>query len=604
MEKNDKKSNNVLPDYSSFFKGAEDNGKVPAKVLKSIFKSNKKEFTISTLLYFVKACALWIVPIVTANVINIVTTPAEPNHSLYALFFNCIILLILIIQNLYTHVLYINYTSKALRNVGVGLRNSLIKKLQQISLTYHKELQSGALQSKFIHDVEAIESLLNQLVINLFACIVNVVITVIITVVKSPAVTAFFAVIIPLNVLIVYLFRKKMRVTNKNYRKEVENVSSKVTTMLEMIPITKAHGLEDTEINKMESSLLNLRSAGMYLDHINARFSSSSWVTSTALSAICLMFTGFLAYTGKITVGEVVLFQSYFSTISGNIQSLLNIYPEITKGTESIKSVSEIMISENIENNSGKIKLRYVHGTVQFRNVYYRYPHMTKNVIKNFSLDVDPGECVAFVGSSGSGKSTIMNMIIGSLDATDGEVLIDGKPMGLLNLHDYRKFISVVPQNCILFNGSIRDNITYGIKNVTEDELQKVLELANINEFLAALPEGLDTIVEEHGGNLSGGQKQRISIARALIRNPKIIILDEATSALDNISEFHIQKAMSSLKKDRTTFIVAHRLSTIRDADKIVVMENGEGIESGTFEELINKKGKFYNLKTLSEINT
>ena len=171
----------------------------------------------------------------------------------------------------------------------------------------------------------------------------------------------------------------------------------------------------------------------------------------------------------------------------------------------------------------------------------------------------------------------------------------------MLNLQDYRHFLAVVPQNCILFSGTIKENILYGLANYSKQRFEQVLDLANIREFTDKLPDGINTYVEEHGGNLSGGQKQRISIARAMMRDPKIIILDEATSALDNISEYHVQQAMSSLMKNRTTFIVAHRLSTIRDANKIVVMENGECIEQGTYDELMKKHGKFYELKTLSD---
>ena len=388
------------------------------------------------------------------------------------------------------------------------------------------------------------------------------------------------------------------------FRKESENVSSKITTMLEMIPVTKAHGLENTEIHKMEASLQSMKNAGILLDHSQAQFGSWAWVVGNIMSAVCLVFTGYMAYIGKLSVGDVVLFQAYFNTITGNIQSLLNIYPEFAKGAESIKSVSEIMISDNIENNDGKIRLRYVHGTVQFKNVSYKYPSGDKTVVKNLSLDVEPGDCVAFVGASGSGKSTVMNMIIGFLHATEGEIDIDGKPIEMLNLQDYRHFLAVVPQNSILFSGTIKENIVYGLAKYSEKKLEQVIELANIREFTDKLPDGINTMVEEHGGNLSGGQKQRISIARALMRDPRIIILDEATSALDNISEYHVQQAMSSLIKGRTTFIVAHRLSTIRDANKIVVMENGECVEQGTYDELMKKHGKFYELKTLNEMNT
>ena len=233
----------------------------------------------------------------------------------------------------------------------------------------------------------------------------------------------------------------------------------------------------------------------------------------------------------------------------------------------------------------------------------YRYPDSDQHVVKNFDLHVAPGECIAVVGSSGSGKSTLMNMIIGFLKPASGTIAVDGKSLSEVDLSEYRHFISVVPQNSILFAGTVRENITYGLDRYTEEDLQRVVKMANVEEFVKDFPEGLDTQIGEHGGRLSGGQKQRITIARALIRNPKILILDEATSALDNISEYHVQKAISSLIKGRTTFIVAHRLSTIRDADRIVVMENGEAVEIGTYEELMAKKGKFYELMNLNDMS-
>ena len=207
------------------------------------------------------------------------------------------------------------------------------------------------------------------------------------------------------------------------------------------------------------------------------------------------------------------------------------------------------------------------------------------------------------IGGTGSGKTSLVNMIPRFYDATEGEVLIDGKPLTELNLSKYRHYISVVPQNSILFSGTIRENITYGLGSYTEEQLNKAIEMANLSEFVNKLPDGLNTRIGENGDKLSGGQKQRINIARALIRDPKILILDEATSALDNISEYHVQQAISSSIKGRTTFIVAHRLSTIRDADRIVVMESGVAVETGTYEELMAKKGKFYELKCLNEMN-
>ena len=275
--------------------------------------------------------------------------------------------------------------------------------------------------------------------------------------------------------------------------------------------------------------------------------------------------------------------------------------PQISKGTEALYSISEILTAKDVEIVFGKTVVADIDGNIDFEDLCYRYPNAERNVLSNFNLSVKKGECIAVVGGSGSGKSTLMNIIIGFMMPTSGDLKIDGKSIKDINLQEYRHQISVVPQNSILFSGTIRDNITYGLSKYSEEDLSRVIKMANLEDFIKELPYGLDTHIGEHGGKLSGGQKQRITIARALIRNPKILILDEATSALDNVSEYHVQKAISTSIQGRTTFIVAHRLSTIRNADRILVMENGECVESGTYEELIAKKGKFFELKNLND---
>lgn len=599
--KNEKIRRQPLPDYESLFsENNEDIRKKPIKLLMSILGSNRLKILVSSVLYIVKACATWIIPIITSNIINAITY--RNDNVVKSLIINFVVLLVVILQNIPTHVLYSKYTDGMLRNIGSGLRNTLLRKLQHLSISYHKEIESGRIQSKFIRDIEAIEFFNTHFVKSVIPAIIGIIVSLGITIAKSGIITVFFAVVIPVNVIIVTAFRKKMRKNNYRYRKENETMSADVATMIEMIPVTKAHGLENEEIAKLEQTIKNLKAEGFIFDRTNAYFNSFTWVAGQVLSGVCLLFAGYLAIIGKINVGDIVLYQTYFSTISSSVQTLVNIYPELTKGIESVRSVSEVFLSDEVEDDKDKISLRYVHGSINFDNVSYRYPNAQADTIKNFSLNVNPGECVAFVGSSGSGKSTIMNMIIGFLKPTAGSLEFDGKPIEYLNLTTYRKFISVVPQNTVLFQGTIRDNITYGMQNVTEEQLMSVVEAANINEFLNQLPNGINTYVGEHGDKLSGGQKQRISIARALIRDPKILILDEATSALDNVSERHIQEAISRLIKGRTTFIVAHRLSTIRDADKIVVMDDGKIAEMGTFEELMNLKGKFYRLKKLNEI--
>ena len=229
----------------------------------------------------------------------------------------------------------------------------------------------------------------------------------------------------------------------------------------------------------------------------------------------------------------------------------------------------------------------------------YHYRDSNEMVFSDLNFTVNPGETLAIVGPSGAGKTTILNLIIGFMEATGGQVCIDGYDIKTLNLHHYRKYLAVVPQTSILFRGTLRENITYGMDPVPIQRLHDVIKIANLEEVVDSLPDGLDTMIREHGSNLSGGQRQRISIARAFLRDPKILILDEATSALDTISERKIQEATKRLAKDRTTFIVAHRLSTVRDADKIAVLGDGGLLEFGTYEELIAKKGAFYRLKEM-----
>ena len=236
---------------------------------------------------------------------------------------------------------------------------------------------------------------------------------------------------------------------------------------------------------------------------------------------------------------------------------------------------------------------------VEFVNVDFKYPDSEKWILHDVSLKVEAGESIAFVGESGAGKSTILNLLIGFVPPANGKILIDGINMVNLDLNEYRHQIAVVPQNTILFSGTIVDNITYGLGNVPRQEVEEVIREVGLWELVEKLPQGLDTQLGEHGDKLSGGQRQRISIARALIRKPKIVVFDEATSALDSASEKKVQEATSRMMENCTTFLVAHRLSTIRNADRIVAMKEGRIVEVGTYEELMGKKGYFYELKSL-----
>nr|WP_246428033.1 ABC transporter ATP-binding protein [Paenibacillus phyllosphaerae] len=567
------------------------------RFLISLYKGNFRNLLISVLFLIIKSLPVYALPIVTSNIINIATNPGE--HAIRSLWINFAVIAVIIAQNIPTHAWYVSYMSRASRHVEAGLRSALVRKLQQLSITYHRDLQSGRLQSKVLRDVEAVEQLSKQVMLSLLPAVFNIIVAVGITVSHSWSVSMFFILTIPISVVLVSIFRRKIRRTNSEFRQEIEQMSSRMSEMVEMIPVTRAHGLEKVEIQRIDDTLRNIQGKGRKLDLLEAYFGASNWVTFQIFQVLCLFFTAILAYRGQIPVGDIVMYQGFFNMILASITGLMTIYPNIAKGFESIRSISEILKSQEIERNQGKLKLTSLRGEFSFQQVQLIYPGSEHHVLEEVNLEVQPGECIAFVGASGAGKSTILNLVIGFLQPTGGKIMVDGVDLDTIDLRTYRKFLAVVPQTNILFSGSIRDNICYGLKDIPEERIEEAIRMANLEELVARLPKGLDTMVGEHGGKLSGGQRQRIAIARALIRDPRVIILDEATSALDNASEFHVQKAMQELIKGRTTFIVAHRLSTIRDADRIVVMKNGRVAEVGTFDELIARKGEFYNLKQL-----
>lgn len=604
-----KRSDNAIPDYDYLFNDdSSKTGKKKNRFLYKLLKMNFWAVLLNCFVYIFQSAPLYVVPLATADIIDLVTKAVSSGgitgEIINRLIIDCVIIFIFVVQNVPSTVLRSFVVSKAVRKTSAGIKSTVVRKLQSLSITYHKDMQTGSVQSKFLKDTDSVDSLFNCIMQSLIPNLMSAIISSAIAIYKNGTVALFFLCVIPCNVLITFAFRKKIRKTNRDYRIKTEIMSNKLTNMLVMTPVTKSHGLEETELRSVESSIKQLEGSGKKVDLTAACFGAMYWVVNNLLNSSCLVFCAFLALNGKITVGEVVLYQSMFAAISGYVSSIVSIVPQIASGAEALSSLSEIMNVTDVEYNVGKKKVAAVKGDVEFDHVSYRYPGGDQPVIKDFSLSVKAGECIAVVGSSGSGKSTLMNMIIGFLKPTEGALYIDGKSIDDLDLSAYRHHISVVPQNSILFAGSIRDNITYGLEKYTEEQLQKVVEQADITEFLPELPDGLDTNVGENGGKLSGGQKQRVTIARALIRNPSILILDEATSALDNISEYHVQKAIASCVKGRTTFVVAHRLSTIRDADRIVVMEGGVCVETGTYEQLMAKKGKFYELKALNDMNS
>lgn len=567
------------------------------KILLGLYKGQYMRLVLAVALFAIKHTPVWVLPIATANIINAAT--GHEKNAVRTIVINTIVMAVLILQNVFTNYWHTYFYAKVIRNVECGLRSSMVRKLQQLSITYHNEMQSGRLQSKIMRDVEQIENLSAQIFISVLSIIMNMIVAFTVVLSSSMTVFLFFLATIPVAVLIRISFRNKINKRNRSFRKEMEETSVKVMEMVELIPVTRAHALEENETNKMDSQLRNVAEEGFKLDVIQSLFGSVSWASFQLFQVLCLTFTGYLAYKGTIKPGDVVLYQTYFSTIVNQVSGIITLIPIISKGLESVESIGDILLCGDIEQTGTRRSMDSFEGNISFDKVSFKFRDADKPVINSLSLDIKKGETVAFVGASGAGKSTLINLVIGFLSPDSGKVLVDGNDLNEIDLKSFRKNIAVVPQTPILFTGTLRENITYGSEDIDEEFLNKVIAASNLEELVASLPDGLDTKITEHGANLSGGQRQRVSIARAFVREPKLLILDEATSALDTISERKIQESVDRLVKDRTTLIVAHRLSTIRNADKIAVIGEGDVLEYGTYDELMERRGEFYKLRSL-----
>lgn len=571
----------------------------PLKILFKIYKGNYWRIIKTAIFVMLKYIPVIVAPLFTAAAIDLVVQSTETGVMDYTRLFTYFSLIILLyLSNILFNYFSLKNSSKAIRSVEIKLRNTMVRKLQQLSLSFHKEMQSGRIQSKIMRDVEAIEALSTQVLGNIIQVTFGLICTIVITLLKAPFVMLIFIALIPIELLVTTIFKGTIRRRNADFRNEIEKTSAAVMEMVELIPVTKAHALEDVEGDKINSRLKKVASRGYALDVTQGFFGSINWVTVGVFQLICLLINVFMATKGMISVGDISLYQSYFGNIANNVSFVIGLLPILTKGFESVKSIGDILGAYDIEDNTGKIKVEKLEGEYKFSEVEFGYKE-DEPIIKKLDLTVNKGETIALVGESGSGKSTILNMVIGFYKANKGSLKVDGIDIKDIDLQSYRSHIAVVPQSSVLFSGTIRENITFGNPDISELELWRAIKAANLEDMVKKMPQGLNTQVGEHGDKLSGGQRQRISIARAIIRKPDIIIFDEATSALDSVSEKLIQDAIDNLCRDKTTFIVAHRLSTIRNADKIAVLESGRCVEYGTYEELMEKQGAFYKYKIL-----
>lgn len=569
-------------------------GESPIKTLIFMLREQKKHIVLAILFFSIKHSPAWFIPLITANLIDIVVQ----KRSTTELAFNCGALVFVVLQNYPTNMLYVRFLAIAVRDIENRLRSALVQRMQQLSIGFYQRTNAGALQTKVVRDVENIEQMLRHLSDGGLAAVNSLLGALIVTAIKVPNFLIFFILVAPIASITIIRLRKSLNEFNEDFRSEIEKMSTRVNEMTTLLPVTRAHGLERRAVNRMKDSFASVRQAGLKLDRINGKYNAAAWVTFQMANVCCLILSATFALQGKfgISAGDVVLLTANFGALIGSVILLASLAPAISKGFASITSLGEILESPDLEINQGKEIVFQVDGKISFDSVSFTYPTNHRPSLSNISFDVEPGNMVALVGPSGSGKSTLINLVIGFLRPTSGIIAIDGKNSQSLDLRSVRKNLSVVPQESVLFEGTIAENIAYGLGDVTMTDIENALKDANAWGFVSQFDDGVQTIVGERGARLSGGQRQRIAIARALIRNPRILILDEATSALDSESEKLIQSALVKLMRDRTTFVVAHRLSTVKEADVILVFDEGKIVERGRHQELVNSQGLYRRL--------
>ncbi len=485
-----------------------------------------------------------------------------------------------------------HHTLICTKTVTERLRARLTMKLQQMSLSFHDNEKAASLHARVVLDTERIDVMAANLVVNVLVSIVLSLSAAVLLALMNLKLFVLLALMVPFYFIIQRVYGPRLKEGHGQFRREMEQMSSIVSEVLHSIRLVKSFAMERYEQGRVEERFHRVTDRGVKVFTQSAAFQIMLQCVGGMATLGIFTVGGWMVISDHLTVGEVVAFSSLMALFLNPINSLIGAMDSMLAGRAGLVSVyglSDLFDTEETEH----LPEADLHGAVEFENVSFAYSPGNW-ILHDIAFKSEPGEQIALVGGSGAGKTTLVNMVLAFYRATTGRVLLDGIDVRALNLRTLREQIGVVSQDNVLVGGSIRDNIRYGRLNAGQAEIEAAARLANAHDFISSLPEGYNTEIGDRGVRMSGGQKQRIAIARAILKNPRILILDEATSALDSESEKAVQEAMESLRKDRTSFIIAHRLSTVRNADRIMVMRQGRIVESGTFDELINRGGEFF----------
>ncbi len=553
----------------------------------------KTTFFVGILFLFLSLSTNIIFPKLIGEIISVIQK--ESDYSLNQVIL--VLITVLVLQSFFSFGRIFFFSIVSEKSMA-DIRRTLYSKIVSLPVSFFEQRRVGELMSRITADVQSLQDVLAFTLAELFRSIATVIVGIIIICFISWKLTIFMLATFPVAIVVAMIFGRYIRKLSKKAQDELATANVIVEETLQSINVVKAFTNESLEVNRYGNALSNVVSAALKAGRFRGGF--VSFIIFALFGGIVgvVWYGATLVQSGEMPLAELMTFIIYTAFIGGSIGGLGDMYAQIQKTLGASERLLEILDEKSEVEIKPIASVVPLHGNISFQNVAFSYPTRPDvAVLKDISLDVAAGRKIALVGYSGAGKSTIVQLLMRYYHPQNGRVLVDGQDIQGFDITAYRQNIAVVPQEVMLFGGTIRENIAYGKPNATEQEIREAARKANALDFITSFPENFETIVGERGVKLSGGQRQRIAIARAILKDPKILILDEATSSLDAESEKLVQEALDGLMQNRTTIIIAHRLATVRNVDCIYVIKDGTILEAGTHEELaLNENGLYANL--------
>ena len=536
-----------------------------------------------------------VLPLIVRNMINAVVI-LKDSQILDGLAWDLFFIIILQAVFAVTHNYVFGFVG---HRMTTDFRIEFFSHIQSLSLRFFQERRLGEILSRMNNDISVIQNALVSIPVALLRQSITLIGAMAIILYLNWKLTGLILLILPPLMIFARVFGKRLRLFSEKLQDQVAQAVVVLEEVASSIKIVKSFTRENYERERFKKEIETAFERAVDKLKISSFFGPFILGLTFMVSAVLIWYGGYQVMSGVTTPGELAAFFLYALIVAGPIGTFVRLYTQIQEASGAIRRVYEILdTAPAIDNPENPIFLENITGRIQFENVSFGY-RQELEILHNINFDVRPGQTVALVGPSGAGKSTVIKLLHRFFDASQGSIRLDEHDIRSLDRKSFLSQIALVPQETLLFGGTVKENILYGKLDATDQELEDAAKKANAHDFIVDLENGYETIVGEKGAKLSGGERQRIAIARAILKNPKILVLDEATSSLDNCSEALIQQAVEKLMEGRTTFIVAHRLSTIHKADQIIVLEKGRVVETGQHEELMNNKNLYYNLYKL-----